>query len=84
MVPVQLDEAHHARLVQAGVGEVGVDLVSLLVTLPDGTKSPFALEPFSRHCLMEGVDELAYLIAQEADIAAYERRKTDLPQGANP
>jgi 3-isopropylmalate/(R)-2-methylmalate dehydratase small subunit len=84
VVPVQLEEAHHARLVQAGGGEVVVDLVSLLVTLPDGTKSPFALEPFARHCLIEGVDELAYLIAQEADIAAHERRKADPFQGAKP
>jgi 3-isopropylmalate/(R)-2-methylmalate dehydratase small subunit len=82
MVPVQLDEAHHNGLVKAGGGEVVVDLVALLVTLPDGTKSPFALEPFSRHCLIEGVDELAYLIAQEADIAAHEKRKAELPQGA--
>ena len=82
LVPVQLDPAAHSRLVQAGGGEVTVDLVSLRVTLPDGTSSPFPLEPFSRHCLLEGVDELAYLAAQEANISAYERRNPDSHEGA--
>jgi 3-isopropylmalate/(R)-2-methylmalate dehydratase small subunit len=83
VVPVQIDPDAHARLVAGAGGEVTVDLVSSRITLPDGTSTAFPLEPFSRHCLMEGVDELAYLIAQEADIAAHERRKAELPQGAH-
>ena len=74
LVPVQIGPEAHARLVRGGGGEVTVDLVSLRITLPDGTSSSFPLEPFSRHCLIEGVDELSYLVAQEADITAYERR----------
>jgi 3-isopropylmalate/(R)-2-methylmalate dehydratase small subunit len=82
LVPVQLDPEGHARLVQAGGGELTFDLVALRVTLPDGSSSPFPLEPFSRHCLLEGVDELAYLAAQEPDISAYERRNPDSLEGA--
>jgi len=82
VVPVQVGPEAHARLVKAGGGEVSIDLVSLRITLPDGTSSSFPLEPFSRHCLIEGVDELAYLIAQEADITAYERRNPDSLEGA--
>jgi len=82
VVPVQVGPEAHARLVKAGGGEVAIDLVSLRITLPDGTSSSFPLEPFSRHCLIEGVDELAYLIAQEADITAYERRNPDSLEGA--
>jgi len=84
VVPVQIEPDAHARLVAAGGGEVTVDLVSSRITLPDRTSSPFPLEPFSRHCLIEGVDELAYLIAQEADIAAHERRNRILPKEQNP
>ena len=82
LLPVQLDPAAHARVVGAAGGEVTIDLRALRVTLPDGTSSPFPLEPFSRHCLLEGVDELAYLLAQEADIAAYESRTQDSLEGA--
>ena len=81
VVPVQIDSDAHARLVKTG-GEVTIDVEALRITLPDGTSSSFPLEPFSRHCLIEGVDELAYLIAQEADIAAYERRNPDSLEGA--
>ena len=82
LVPVLAAPEAHARLVDARGGEVTVDVASLRMTLPDGTSSPFPLEPFSRHCLIEGVDELAYLMAREADIAAYEQRSRDFPEGA--
>ncbi len=82
LVPAQVEPDAHARLVKAGGGEVTIDLQALRITLPDGTSSAFPLEPFSRHCLIEGVDELAYLIAQEQDITAYERRNPDSLQGA--
>ena len=84
VVPVLAAPGAHARLVEAGGGEVTIDVVSLRMTLPDGTSSPFPLEPFSRRCLIEGVDELAYLLAHEADIAAYERRSRGFPEGAAP
>ena len=78
----RLGDKKSLQLVKAGGGEVTIDLVSLRITLPDGASTSFPLEPFSRHCLLEGVDELAYLIAQDQDITAYERRNPDSLQGA--
>ena len=40
--------------------------------LPDGSQVEFPIDPFSKHCLLEGVDELGYILKQEAAIAAYE------------
>jgi 3-isopropylmalate/(R)-2-methylmalate dehydratase small subunit len=34
----------------------------------------FPVEAFARYCLMNGVDELGYLLKQADAIAAYERR----------
>jgi 3-isopropylmalate/(R)-2-methylmalate dehydratase small subunit len=82
LVPVRLDPDAHQRLVSGGGGDVAIDLTSLRITLPDGTSFPFPLEPFSRHCLMQGVDELAYLVAQDADITAHERRNPESLEGA--
>ena len=45
------------------------------LTLPSGSATRFPLEPFSQHCLLEGVDELGYLLAREPEIAAYEARR---------
>ena len=42
---------------------------------PTGRRPRFPSSPFSRYCLMEGVDELQFLLAQEAVIAAHETRR---------
>jgi len=45
------------------------------VRLPrNGGTYSFDVDAFSRHCLMEGVDEMGYLAAQDEAIAAYENR----------
>jgi 3-isopropylmalate/(R)-2-methylmalate dehydratase small subunit len=51
---------------------VTVDLATQSVTIPDGGKVEFPIDPFSKHCLLEGVDELGYILKNEAAIAAYE------------
>jgi 3-isopropylmalate/(R)-2-methylmalate dehydratase small subunit len=55
--------------------EVTVDLATQTVRLPDGRKVEFPIDPFSKHCLLEGVDELGYILKNEAAIAAYEARR---------
>ena len=42
--------------------------------LPGGREAPFAIDPFARHCLLNGVDELGYLLSQLPAIEAWERR----------
>jgi 3-isopropylmalate/(R)-2-methylmalate dehydratase small subunit len=53
---------------------VTVDLQAQEVTLPDGVRVRFAVDPFARHCLLEGIDELEFLLGQENAIAEYESR----------
>ena len=71
VVPAVIDAASHASLVAHPAATVLVDLERLLVSWPGG-EAKFAIEPFARHCLMEGVDELGYLLKQEPAIAAFE------------
>jgi 3-isopropylmalate/(R)-2-methylmalate dehydratase small subunit len=54
---------------------VTVDLAAQTLTLPDGSKLEFPIDAFSKDCLLEGVDELGYILQQEAAIAAYEARR---------
>jgi len=60
--------------------ELVIDLASQTLTLPDGRKIEFPVDPFAKHCLLEGVDELGYILSQQEAIAAYEARN---PGGVN-
>ncbi|MBI1787810.1 MAG: hypothetical protein HYR60_09705 [Acidobacteria bacterium] len=52
-----------------------VDLASQTLSLPDGRKVEFPVDGFAKQCLLEGVDELGYILKQEAAIAAFEARR---------
>jgi 3-isopropylmalate/(R)-2-methylmalate dehydratase small subunit len=79
LLPIQLPPAVHEpllALVEAAPGTVlGVDLVAQVLTLPGGATAPFSIDAFARTCLMEGVDEIGYVLRQEAAIARYEARR---------
>jgi 3-isopropylmalate/(R)-2-methylmalate dehydratase small subunit len=74
LLPVVVDEATHAWLVAHPGAEVEIDLPATTLRLPDGRAVTFPVEAFARYCLMNGVDELGYLLKQADAIAAYEQR----------
>ena len=71
LVPVQVDEATHAKLVASPGAEVTIDVASGVLS-HGASRAPFPLEPFARYCLVNGTDELAFLLSREREIAAYE------------
>jgi len=75
LLPVVVPRDVHAWLFANPDAKVQVDLAAQTLTLPDGRRVEFTVEPFARHCLLEGVDELGYILAQEGAIAAYESRR---------
>lgn len=52
--------------------KISVDLVQQTVTLPDGQKLGFEIDPFRKMCLLEGLDDLGYLLSKDEAIAAHE------------
>jgi 3-isopropylmalate/(R)-2-methylmalate dehydratase small subunit len=72
LLPIAVDRETHARLLSASGAEVSVDLATQTLTLPDGSAAEFPLEPFAKHCLLHGVDQLGFLLEAEHAIAAYE------------
>jgi len=72
LLPVVVPRDVHAWLFANPEAGVSVDLATQALILPDGRRVKFPVEPFAKHCLLEGVDELGYILAQEAAIAAYE------------
>lgn len=73
LVPVVVPPEVHAKLLAEPGLEVTVDLETRTLTLPDGTSTEFPIAPFARHCLMQGVDELGFLLSQADAIDAYEK-----------
>lgn len=51
---------------------ITVDLENQVVVLPDGQQLPFEIDPFRKMCLLQGVDDLGYLLSKSEAIDAYE------------
>jgi 3-isopropylmalate/(R)-2-methylmalate dehydratase small subunit len=73
LLPVVVDEKTHAWLLANPGAELSIDVASGTLSLPDGTIVRFPLEGFARYCLLNGVDELGYLLSKNDAISAYER-----------
>jgi 3-isopropylmalate/(R)-2-methylmalate dehydratase small subunit len=71
LVPVAVDEATHARLVESPGTEVAIDIDARTIAF-GSRRTSFPLEPFARYCLLNGLDELAFLLEREKQIAAFE------------
>jgi 3-isopropylmalate/(R)-2-methylmalate dehydratase small subunit len=55
---------------------IAIDLAAQTVTLPDGQQAHFAIDPYRKVCLLQGLDDLGYLLSKEAEIAAFEQGQT--------
>jgi 3-isopropylmalate/(R)-2-methylmalate dehydratase small subunit len=74
LLPLVVDAEIHAWLIAHPGVTLTIDVANATLTLPDGAEVLFPLEPFARHCLLEGVDELGFLLARREEIAAFEQR----------
>ncbi|MBP1626379.1 MAG: 3-isopropylmalate dehydratase, small subunit [Holophagaceae bacterium] len=73
LLPIKVSPEVHASLLAQGSGaKVKVDLEAQTLTLADGTAIGFPVDPFSKRCMLLGVDELGYLLQFEREIAEFE------------
>ena len=77
LIPIIVDEATHKMLFdlveEIPNAEVTVDLASQTLILPNGSVQ-FPIDPFNKTCLLNGVDELGYILGFEKEIAAFEEK----------
>jgi 3-isopropylmalate/(R)-2-methylmalate dehydratase small subunit len=77
-LPVVLPETAVSAMLEAILAAPGsrirVDLAEQAVTAPDGTSHSFDINPFAKHCLLNGLDELDYTLGLVDQIAEFERR----------
>ena len=74
LLPIQVSPETLVKLMASHTpdAQLTVNLVASTLTLPDGETVTFPVPPFSRYCLLNGVDELGFLLGTSADAAKYE------------
>ena len=79
LVAIVVDAETHRWLVDHPGAEITIDVEGTTITLPDGTIIDFNMDGFSRHCLLEGIDQLGYLRNQQVRIVAFEEARAWKP-----
>jgi 3-isopropylmalate/(R)-2-methylmalate dehydratase small subunit len=76
LLPIIVEPERHRQLFDLVRGrpeaELTVDLEAQVVHLPGDDDLPFEVDPFARHMLLAGTDELGYLLGKESEIAGWE------------
>lgn len=75
LVPVIVDTETHRWLLDNPAAEVSVDLDQCELTLPDGHSVSFPIDRFARYCLLNGIDQLGYLLKHTDAISEYENTR---------
>ena len=71
-LPIMVDAKTHA-LLKPGVA-VTIDLATQTLAIYGGPTVNFPIDSFSKTCILEGLDEIGYLLKHDAAITAYESR----------
>ena len=72
LLPIVVDEKIHQWLMNNPGADVKIDLETTTLTLPSGATAQFPIEGFARVCLLNGVDEMGFLLQQAPAIERYE------------
>ena len=75
LLPIVVDPAIQAKLLASPGQTVRISLGDQALILADGTRVPFPIDPFARYCHKNGVDELGFLLAQDAEITRFEQSR---------
>ncbi len=75
VVPHEVHQALFAMIERNPDTRVKIDLAAQKLILPDGRAIGFPVDAFAKQCLLDGVDELGYILKQEPAIAAFEARR---------
>jgi 3-isopropylmalate/(R)-2-methylmalate dehydratase small subunit len=79
LVPVIVDVDTHQWLLDNPGVEITVDVDACEITLPDGKTAPFPIEPFARHCILEGLDPMGFLQQNAPNIEEFEKNRSWQP-----
>ncbi|HUH56737.1 MAG TPA: 3-isopropylmalate dehydratase small subunit [Rhodanobacter sp.] len=75
LLAIVIAEAQHRWLLDNPGVELTIDVQGQTITLPDGSHVEFTLEAFARHCLLNGVDQLGFLLQHTDAIGNFEEQE---------
>jgi 3-isopropylmalate/(R)-2-methylmalate dehydratase small subunit len=80
LLPVVVSQEVYQKLLAAQKADpkaqITVDLTEKLLTLPDGSTTSFPVDPFAQHCLLNGIDQLGYILSFDDKISGFEKAHT--------
>ena len=75
LLAIVIAEEQHRWLLDNPVVELPIDVQAPTIALPDGSNVAFTLEAFARHCLLNGVDQLGFLLQHTDAIGHFEKQE---------
>jgi 3-isopropylmalate/(R)-2-methylmalate dehydratase small subunit len=80
ILPIALSEEVCAKLMsdaeKGANAKITIDLESQTITRPDGEKIDFEMDSFDKHCLLNGLDDIAITLTKSSAIDAFEKKRT--------
>jgi len=78
LLPLVVDDDTHQQLMSLAAEEpeleLSIDLDTQSLILPDGRRVQFPIDAFNKTCLLEGLDQLGYLLKHGSEIETYEAK----------
>ena len=78
-LPIVVDANTHTWLLDHPGCELTIDVAQSVVILPDGGSVSFPIDSFARYCLLEGIDQLGFLLKHETAIKEFEEARSWTP-----
>jgi 3-isopropylmalate/(R)-2-methylmalate dehydratase small subunit len=75
LLPIVVDPATHEYLLANPGIEVAADVAKACIRLPGGREVEFPIDRFARYCLVEGIDQLGFLLQHDSAIDVFERER---------
>ena len=76
LLPIVVEAEIHAEIVETLTAhpdtEIMIDLAGQRLILSSGSSVEFPIDPFAKRILLEGIDELGYIMSFKEQISAYE------------
>ena len=75
LITIVVDLEKHKWLIEHPATELTVDLENTEIILENGKAISFPIDSFARYCLLQGVDQLGYILKYDSEITAYENQQ---------
>ena len=79
LLPIVVDMEIHQWLIDNPGAAVEIDVAESTLTLPDGQVANYPIDAFAKYCLLEGTDQLGFLLTHAEAIAHYEENRPWTP-----